>query len=986
MKKLLKTLILIVGLLESFNLGAIEGELGEGGENTPHPSWTLTPDAKLLLEKMRDEAKSYRPRTEKMGIFSRAQLKYGAERTDFIHNWYDRPLHQNSAWAETAIPRRIIHPEAWKKTVETVRLGKMDGLAVSISQSSRGEVIEQSVSPGGETQILVELPYGYHEKGVESFVKTAEKALAMPNSYRIDGKVVLTRYPAVGSAGVDYCEKVRKTLDERFGPDKFIVMFYVQPFPRRLSGVNLSASVLEEAREHLRRCLRKMDGIFMAGWDIYWPRRYNARFERDVLMPLYQSVLCEPEFAGRKYFGLNFTPGHENCYRWSYSLDSQGTHMLAERLKTIAQMRPDFIIGCEWDEQNENTCFRPMVAHGFVHQRIMRHFADVIAGRKPEPFPGDDTDTPNLVISYRRSLVAGEPIEVEVRNIPDGTFSGEDFEVTFGWLDAGGKLVKKYARGKLSADTMCNLWFVSPVTELVADNRFLRPALTVKTSSGKRFEYRDAFWPVDLNAVRCLDSKWVKHALREQPQDVDGSMKLLNRNADGECTIAGRFSSSVKVKSVEVLEGPDTVYMHDPEAPFNPDKVTIKLEIRARGSTPAKHRLNGTVRYLDAPGLEVVPVAATGRTTLADGWRLENVKYSNWGVVLFAEMPKASAATATIDVDLPPLFKKRMAVKDVLEKSAIGVSGVAGGNLIVAHYRSQRTIPHHLGVKSGEFSVVVKPSDPTGVLRLQIVDEKDRVWRGNAISLCRPSGRKRTVSIFERDEEVVSRLSVDETLVPEHGYSFDSSHGSIVWSEHGLQFCGIKGGGVSLVTGIGRGESCYGDSIAKYIDPKSPGAEHNAPESVVEPDGKKALEFRDCSYVMLPQQLISRFSGFEIELDVKPDDLGGVQTLVDSGNAAYTLLLRDGRVEFYLFNTVAYAKIKGAQTRVRGPKLKAGVWNRVKVSFDQRELVVSVDGTEGERVPVSCSQMQSRYTSVGAGNRNPNFFRGRLANLRFSPR
>ena len=981
-----KKILLLATVLVFVDLAAVADGLGKGGENTPHPAWTLTGDAEELLEKMRREAKAYRPRTEKMGIFSRAQLKYGAQRTDFIHNWYDRPLHQNSAWAETANPRRIIHPEAWKKTVETVRIGKMDGLAVSISQSSRGEVIAHSVSPGGETQILVELPYGYHEKGIGSFVKTAEKALAMPNAYRIDGKVVLTRYPAVGPSGVDYCEQVRKALDERFGPGKFIVMFYVQPFPRRLAGERLSAAVLEEAREHLRRCLRKMDGIFMAGWDIYWPRRYGARFEREVLMPLYQSVLCEEEFAGRKYFGLNFTPGHENCYRWSYSLDSQGTYMLAERLKTIAQLRPDFIIGCEWDEQNENTCFRPMVAHGYVHQRIMRHFSDMITGVKPTPFPGDDVRVPNLVVSYRRSLVAGEPIEVEVRNIPDGTFAGETFEVAFGWKNADGKLVKKYPPRKISADAMDNLWFVSPVTELAVDNRFLSPILAVKTSSGKKFGFGQAFWPVDLNITRALDTKWAKHALREQPQGIEGELKVLKRNSSGELTLAGRFSSSVNVKSVEVLEGPDTVYMYDPEEAFNPDKITVKLEIRARGNTPAKYRLNGAIRYLNAPGLKTVPVSGAGRTTLSDGWKLENQKYSNWGIVLFAEMPKSSASAATIDIDLPPLFKKRIAVKDILAKDVVGIPGTAGGNLVVARYRSQREMPRPLNVKKGEFTLVVKPSDPNGILRLQIVDEKDRVWRGGAISLHRPSGRKRTIGIFERDDECVSQLSVDEALVPEYEYDFNPDRGSVVWSDKGLQFCGIKGGGVSLVSGIGRGESCYGDSVARYIDPQTPGFECNAPESVVEPDGKPALEFNGCSYVMLPQQLVSRFSGFEIELDVKPDDLNGVETLVDSGNAAYTLMLRDGTPEFYLFNTVNYARVKGSQTRVRGPALKAGEWNRIKVSFDQRTLELSVNGVKGESVKVSCSQMQSRYTSVGAGNRKPNFFRGRIARLRFSAR
>ena len=66
------------------------------GENAKRRCWTLTPKAQAIVEEMRGLAKRYSPRTDRTRIFSRAQLKYGAQRTDFIHRWYDRPLHQDS--------------------------------------------------------------------------------------------------------------------------------------------------------------------------------------------------------------------------------------------------------------------------------------------------------------------------------------------------------------------------------------------------------------------------------------------------------------------------------------------------------------------------------------------------------------------------------------------------------------------------------------------------------------------------------------------------------------------------------------------------------------------------------------------------------------------------------------------------------------------------------------------------------------------------
>ena len=152
--------------------------------------------------------------------------------------------------------------------------------------------------PGGETSILVELPYGYHDGAIDKYVEVAEKALNMPNAYRIDGKVVLTRYPKVLEKDLDKAEAFRKALDAKFGKDRFIVIYYVGAFDGNLPDGPMTPEALLHAREHLRRVLRKTDGIFMADWSVYWPRRYGAAFERDVVTPLLQAVLTEPEFSG----------------------------------------------------------------------------------------------------------------------------------------------------------------------------------------------------------------------------------------------------------------------------------------------------------------------------------------------------------------------------------------------------------------------------------------------------------------------------------------------------------------------------------------------------------------------------------------------------------------------------------------------------------------------------------------------------------------
>ena len=57
--------------------------------------WKLTPDAEKLLAEW-----SKIPYVRKAGrtdFFVRAQLKYGINRSDFLHHWYDRPLLQDSS-------------------------------------------------------------------------------------------------------------------------------------------------------------------------------------------------------------------------------------------------------------------------------------------------------------------------------------------------------------------------------------------------------------------------------------------------------------------------------------------------------------------------------------------------------------------------------------------------------------------------------------------------------------------------------------------------------------------------------------------------------------------------------------------------------------------------------------------------------------------------------------------------------------------------
>ena len=130
------------------------------------------------------------------------------------------------------------------------------------------------------------------------------------------------------------------------------------------------------------------------------------------------------------------------------------------------------------------------------------------------------------------------------------------------------------------------------------------------------------------------------------------------------------------------------------------------------------------------------------------------------------------------------------------------------------------------------------------------------------------------------------------------------------------------------------------------------------------------------------------FAGFEVSFKVRPDTVEGTQALLGAGATAFEVYMKDGVVFANYFDACRYAWQYGAIRKALGPEtpLVPGRWSQVRIVFDQRELFVEVDGVRGKPVKLSAYQHNARYTALGAANHNPQWFRGSLADLRFSLR
>ena len=883
-------------------------------------------------------------------ILVRSQLKYGLERNDYLHRWYERPLHQDSTYASRA-PQggHFINALSWRKQVEIAKLSKIDGFGVFINTRGREDVIQRSVEPGAEATIMVEMHSGDEAAGIEHCVELAGKALAMPNSFRINGKVVLTRYPEITAEkpqALDFYPELKKALDARYGKDRFVLMPYAVPCRRRDSPIGNHAAE-ERMKACIRRILRKTDGLYYTitagggGVD----RRFDAHYHDTVFAPIIKSVFAEPEFAG-KHLALGIRQGHENCYRWTYGIDSTGTRLLRESLASAAKLRPDFILCPEWDEQNENTHFRPITSNGHVTQRILRYWADVFAGRDPEPFPGDDVSIPNLVVSYRKSLQAGQVAEVEVSNIPDGTANVKRYSVSFRGKTPAGKVVREWPAQDLETGENGAVWFNCPVTELLEEHVLL-PELTVAADGIGKRTFGCGMWPLNVEANRNLDFKWVKNALREIDPGVEGRITAGPLRPDGTCEIKGHVRGRTKFRSIEVLDFFDTVYMHDTSggAPSRDDCI---IRVAFQGCSGSKATLQGEI--------------AVG----GDSRRIDQGLSPQTSEMIY-RIPSSATGQSVLCIRLKDFLEKEIPVGEIVARGEMSFAGPQGFTLVAAHSLATPFIPPPCGVGEADFSFVMKPKSRLSVLRLRTIDENFRIWTSPMpVDLCVPSGKERVFHICEQSPGApVKEVRVDAARCVEPDWKFSADPSA----EPIARFAGfhdmpcVFGGSVALVNGYGRGENTYGSAIS----------------------GSKAVPPSPYAFASAPLQTVPMYAGFELTLTVRPRDVSVSAPLFSSGVHGFELRQRpEGLVAYFsLGNMHCIFPVSDRKMgdSVNGPGLRVGEWNTVKVTYDRREAWIEVNGVSGEHGRFSGWQFGPYVGGVGVAPWKTDFYPGEFGSL-----
>lgn len=933
-----------------------------------YTGWRLTPDAEAKLEEFSRSAANCRLYTNITEFVPRAQLKYTLSASNYLHRWYDRPLYQNSALSRFNKNGVLVNDMEARAMKSAMECGKLSGMASLLETSGRPSFFKTSMDNG--IRLHGEFTTSRFRRS-QDYLKIAGMMLANPNVFRFNGKPVITFYPSV--TDISYIKVIRKNLEAKYG-NNFNLVPYVPFYNKhkfRKSRGPLTAAGIEAMTEDIRAYLRIADGIHIHSPHFLRGARADNSFGFKVMLPILRKIFSEAEFKN-KFLSYGLIQGHENHYRWNFLHDSEGVATLRKELEFVAALRPDICLLPEWDEVNENTCYRPMANTGWSSLRMVRHFVEKVRNEKFTAFPGDDLQIPNMIFAYRRRLLAGETAEFQITNIPDQN-PLRDYKITLSLFDIKGRIVKRFAPQTLKSDRCADVTFTVPAAELLK-YQLVKPRLEITWNGGK-YVSPDSFWAQELRADWNQDWQWAKHPLREQLSGVIADYTVTPYE-NGLLRLKGKIISPVTMAQAEILDGSDTVWMADnrPALRENDREAFIKIEI------------HGISRFDFAMILDVKN-APNART--ANGKKFpQSYKDKKWNAqfakTFLVRLPKNEVSQAVLNITVPGIFQESIPLKTVMEKHLFGFNSPHKNlTIVVSRYNSQLSIPPHIDRKEVSFDCFVIPGDSRkSVFSLRVIDKLGNTWRGAETSLYVPSGKVKEFRVSERAGNKVVTVSADENLLTPMSFDFSPARGTVIANPAGRKFFAIMNACTPLASNIGIGGSRYG-SLPFNAMAEKPGPFPVQPRRIQEADGKWSLEFDKLAHVSLPMQIVPIYAGHKIKMKIwVPKHFKKEQFIFGSGSHGFMLSVINGTVKARMFITRLYYTTGNAHATVCAKeKIVPGKWNDVEITYDHNEFVLKLNGISGTPTRVSGSQMRPKSGVIGCGETRNNYFTGKIKEL-----
>ena len=902
-------------------------------------------------------------------VFSRSQMKYPLGR-NYYHEWNDRPLLVDRKYRVASnYPTPL---SSYQRTLEEVVNYDIDGLAFFPETTRRIRMFEAHREAGfDELGLLPEFIATDDDAAVAAKLEILKLALEHPAVPRLDGKVLITSYAAESLSPARW-QKLLGRLRAEVG-DSFIflptlanVAALRKPF---MDGEPITRSEVEKQQAILRSYLEVCDGIYFnypAAFKKY-DHSFDDAFYRDIFIPVFKSVLSEPAYR-KKYLGLSAYRSHMSPERGN-SLHEDGTRTLRMSFEAAMNAKPDVIILPEWDEQNENTSFRPTVYGSRTSERIIRYYMSQIKGKTPTPIPGDDQGVPNLILSSRKVVTLGEQAMFEMLNVPDST-DANGYRVELKLEDVSGQVVHRFPTVEFAGDRLEEHRFYLP-TEDFPQVTALVPTLTIEGYKSRDINYRDGFHHVAVRATWNWDHLFVKQPLRDLLQPEQAIFSWSPATTVGDALIVhGDVKSSAALSLIEVLGDDDEVYSYDPQDEFfrgDADRERLIIEFRSINNL----KVNGTLTLKGATA-----------EWFSNGGPLHHDPENPHKVNLIAPVSvhQRQIYLAIPKSDLPGgelqfAFDKQsfsIPLQEVVEKQIVARGFDGGMHLSVRTCHRQFDMPDTMQLGEASFDVGIRPEIATEQFHLRLTSVSGKTYRSRPLTLSRlETDRATGLRIFSEATQQPVDVEVNAARVPLLHYRFNPDHGAVLMTDAGRPFRATLGGFSNTTTGRGTINGLFGDTYPVPVKRSDP--------AWIDEDGTACLEFDGRgTYLELPREAIPSRGAFTLGVEVKPKSADD-QYLMINGTVArqYGLALQIEEGKLLASFRDAEWNSHRWKTELAVPP---GVWSKVEVRCDFETIRLSVD-ERSESHPLTQPASNIGFTVFGAGWKG-NAFQGRLRGLK----
>ena len=888
---------------------------------------------------------------EKTFLFPRIQSKYSLVQ-NYLDSYCrtiftDRPLYFNRELAEgIQIYTKNNVPKGLAAQIRT-SLEFTDGLAILMGMHSHSRVckaleyaehagFKEVILPEISTQIPKDSRTILQTGSKEEFLRLIRRLLDSPAVAHPGGKLLISSYQGdkcLPEAWKEYIAELKKEF-----PEKLLFTVEMRQTAYRLAGEytrnggKISKRTLEQAKENLRSYLRVADGINFSGSnhitvtgdDRGLPaQRFHADAYAKIIVPLFTSVMNEPEFKG-KLLGLSAHKAYFYRNRLSHSVDEEGTRALRESLSIALAANPDYIILPEWNEINENTHLEPLVSDANTNARTIR----ALTGRK-EP-RNESSKYPNFILSFRQDNALGDTLSFELLGLPGQNDQASEYTVMLKLFDRENRCVYAsshftFDRRKLKEQTLhlpCSVF---------AGHRYLRTELTL-TENGRTQVISEGLPHVRFTLSPNLDLKYVKIPLRDMAEfrRFEARWNLH----DSRLQTAGVLDGDAELSTVDLLADDIPMAAVDPKQEYRVPQGEILLRFCRFVTDKIGRKAAG-----DRWSITAVTGKLTGRKTAQNALagmevpeQSGNTLSGTFGGGAFArEVLFSASPDAILEIDCRG-EKIRVPVGTLLRNRIFRKTLDYSITWELELVSELPEVPYPLHEKHVKFTFDIPLSDRKDpVYSIRAVTMDGRVFRSHPFHPAEQGGEKIPVLIRERAARRIHGVETAEHTACGIRWRFTPESGDILISEpSNRQHHALLGG------------------YAYYMHPRPQPADGKIRDTApawCRTEKGWSLVFKNGSYLMIPPPAFTQ-GAFRLRMGLKLNDMED-QTLLGTRSRTLELRLRKHAMLLHI-------RTSDGRFSFRIPKIALPPETfQMELVYDLKKLRVLIDGKETGAFPVT---------------------------------